>query len=198
MAGRPRSVSDEAIFDAVARVVNELGPSGLTLAAVAERVGLTAPGVRQRFGNKQSLLVAFAKHQASNAGNEFDTANTPSPSKAIVDGLVASVGAIHTHEALANNLSMLYLDLTDPHLKPHVIEHSRIQRLRIQELVEAAQDANELTSDVVASEIADEVRTIASGALITWATDDYDQPLSQWLAKCINRTLDHYRTHRKT
>ena len=41
--GRPRTVSDEAIFEAVRAVVTEVGPPGLTLAAVADRSGSRPP-----------------------------------------------------------------------------------------------------------------------------------------------------------
>src|SRR3954447_1624738 len=52
MTGRPRSASDEAIFRAVAEVVTSAGPAGLTLAAIARHVGLSAPALAQRFGSK--------------------------------------------------------------------------------------------------------------------------------------------------
>ncbi len=64
MTGRPRSASDEAIFEAIAAVVTASGPSQLTLAAVAGRVGLSAPALAQRFGSKQGLLAAFAAREA--------------------------------------------------------------------------------------------------------------------------------------
>ena len=64
---RPRGVSDAAILHAAAEVIGRTGPSGLTLAAVAEEVGLVPGTVLQRFGSKHGLLVAMARQSAVDA-----------------------------------------------------------------------------------------------------------------------------------
>src|SRR5215831_8245675 len=59
MSPRPRTVSDDQIFAATARAVTRLGPTRLTLADVADEVGLSAAALVQRFGSKRGLLLAF-------------------------------------------------------------------------------------------------------------------------------------------
>jgi AcrR family transcriptional regulator len=78
--GRPRAVSDEAIFEAVTVVVSEVGPTGLTLAAVADRVGLSAPALTQRFGSKRNLLLAYAGAAAGGVDDLFARVRRSSPS----------------------------------------------------------------------------------------------------------------------
>lgn len=52
--------------------MTEVGPSGLTVAAVAERVGLSAPALTQRFGSKRSLLLAHAEGAATRIDDVFN------------------------------------------------------------------------------------------------------------------------------
>src|SRR5262245_5891339 len=109
MTGRPRSASDEAIFQAVAAVVTASGTSGLTLAAVGERVGLSAPALAQRFGSKQGLLAAFAARQVTEVTDALACARAgqADPVTALVTVLAALPGAVTTSEGLANNLAFL-------------------------------------------------------------------------------------------
>lgn len=53
---RPRSVSDQEVFRAVRDAVLEQGPQ-VSLDVVAERIGVTAPALFRRFGNRQELLL---------------------------------------------------------------------------------------------------------------------------------------------
>lgn len=57
--GRPRSFTDEEVFAAVTRVAQESGFAGLTLAAIAKRVGCTGQALNARFNSRVGLLVAY-------------------------------------------------------------------------------------------------------------------------------------------
>lgn len=57
--GRPRSFSDEDVFVAVTRVAQEHGFAGLSLAAIAKRIGCTGQALNARFGSRMGLLVAY-------------------------------------------------------------------------------------------------------------------------------------------
>jgi len=54
---RPRRGSDDEIFQAVRRAVEEQGPH-VSLDLVAERLGVTAPALFRRFHSRNDLLVA--------------------------------------------------------------------------------------------------------------------------------------------
>lgn len=58
-SGRPRSSElDEAILDAARELLVEVGPTGMTFAAVADRAGTTRPALYRRFTDVDELVVA--------------------------------------------------------------------------------------------------------------------------------------------
>ena len=60
MVGRPRETSDEEILDAARRLFLEHGPQ-LATSKIAEALGISAPALFHRFGNKRALLIAAIK-----------------------------------------------------------------------------------------------------------------------------------------
>ncbi|MBG0564286.1 TetR/AcrR family transcriptional regulator [Actinoplanes aureus] len=193
MTGRPRTVSDDTVFRAVADTVTEAGPAGLTLAAVARRAGLTAPALTQRFGSKRGLLVAFATREAGSVADVFDAARTRAagPLEALRDGLIAFTAPISTREGLANNLAFLQLDLTDEELHTHSAAQSRALRAQLVTLIEEAAAAGDIKVEDPA-ELADTVYAVYAGAQLTWAIDGSGD-LGPWLAERIDRVLAPYR-----
>lgn len=191
MSGRPRKVSDEEIFHAVAGVVTAEGPSGLTLGAVADQVGLTAPALAQRFGSKRDLLIAFAR--SGDMGPVFEKARegVDDPLEAIPVALVRMSAGITTRGELANNLAFLHMDLTDEELGKPTVKQSRVIRRHIATLIAEAKDAGTL-GKVDPEELADTVYTIYNGSLIGWAIDGRGK-LAQWLTERIERALAPYR-----
>lgn len=195
MTGRPRSVSDDAIFDAVAAAVSDVGPSGLTLAAVASRVGVSAPALTQRFGSKRGLLLAFASREATGIADSFAAAraSSPDPLTALINTLAALPGAITTPEGMANNLAFLQLDLTDSELRPHAIAQSRALRTEIAGLIAEAIDTGRLASTVSPKALAADLYATYCGAMLTWAIDGTGT-LSKWLRRHLDRTVAPYLT----
>jgi AcrR family transcriptional regulator len=190
--GRPRSVSDEAIFEAVRAVVTEVGPSGLTLAAIADRVGLSAPALTQRFGSKRSLLLAYAEAAATGIDDPFNRArsNSPTALSALRAALLELTAGIDSRDAIANHLAFLHLDLTDPELGAHAAKQSRLLRRAITRLLEEATTTGEIES-TDPTELADTIYTIYNGALVTWAIDGTGS-LARWLSERLDRVLAHH------
>ena len=193
--GRPRTVSDEAIYEAVTTVVGEVGPSGLTLGAVAERVGLSAPALTQRFGSKRNLLVAYAEAAAGGIDDLFQRVQktAPSPLTALRAALIEFTIGVGSRDSIANHLAFLHLDLTDPELGAHAARQSRQLRRSIARLITQAIDAGELTS-ADPTELADTIYTVYNGALVTWAIDGRGS-LPRWLSVRLDRVFaSHMRT----
>lgn len=195
MAGRPRSVSDGAVFHAVAEVVTAAGPAGLTLAAVAARVGVSAPALAQRFGSKRELLLAFAASEAGALPAIFEEvrAEASGPLDALTKALVRLIAPITTREGLANNLAFLQLDLTDPDLRAHAVKQSRSFRAEIGRLLAEATERGEL--EVAGGDIrplADTVYATYNGALVTWAIDGTGK-VALWLTDRVERVISPYR-----
>jgi AcrR family transcriptional regulator len=193
MIGRPRSVSDEAIFEAVAAVVTAVGPSRLTLAAVAERIGLSAPALTQRFGSKQGLLVAFARREATRVADTFAVSRAAhdDPLTALIATLAGLPGALATREGLANNLAFLEMDLTDPDLRAHAVAQSRALRAEIAALVAEGIETGRLVP-VSPETLAADVYATYCGAMLTWAIDGAGG-LVDWLSTHLERTLAPHR-----
>jgi AcrR family transcriptional regulator len=190
--GRPRTVSDDAIFEAVSAVVTEVGPSGLTLAAVADRVGLSAPALTQRFGSKRGLLLAHAEAAVTAVDDVFNKVRSRSPTalSALRAGLLELTAGISSRDAIANNLALLYLDLTDPDLGAHAAKQSRLFRRAITQLVDEAISDGEI-NPTNAAELADTLYTVYNGSLVTWAIDGTGS-FTRWLSKRIDRVLAHH------
>lgn len=195
MAGRPRSVSDDTIFEAVAASVTATGPSGLTLGAVADRVGLSAPALAQRFGSKRGLLVAFASREARGAQDAFAAARADhaEPLTALIAALTTLTGAITTREGMANNLAFLHMDLVDAELRSHAVAHSRAIRSEIFTLVAEAVNDRSLTAATSPEALSTDLYATYCGALITWAIDGSGD-LSTWLGSHLERAIAPHRT----
>src|SRR5512143_2648306 len=102
--GRPRTVSDEAIYWAAVGVLAEHGAGGLTLARVAEALGVTSAAVRQRFGSKRGLLLDIARRRASGVDVGFAAARERhrSPLAALEAALLGRIDGLGTPVRLAN------------------------------------------------------------------------------------------------
>jgi len=185
-AGRPRQVTDQQIFDALAEAITEYGPHRWTLPEVATRVGLTGPALGYRFGNKRGLLVAFAAHQPDATAAFFDEATNAAatPLEAILDVLTGNLAMMDTRSKVANNLAMLSLDLADDELAQHARAQARVIKAKLTDLITAA--------DVVpagdAEMIAEHIYIIWSGAVLAWAIDGQGS-LEAWLRQRIKQAL---------
>lgn len=59
---RPKTISDEAILDAVLDQMLAVGPSNLTLAQAGKAAGLSPATLVQRYGDKDTLIEAALLH----------------------------------------------------------------------------------------------------------------------------------------
>jgi AcrR family transcriptional regulator len=187
LAGRPQQVTDDQIFDAVAATINEHGPAGATMNRMAGRLGMTGPALGHRFGDKRGLMLAFARRQPSAIDDIFDRQRQLDghPHEVIVGAYTELVSTTTTKQALANNLAMLHLDLTDPDFGEHAALHAQSLKRQTAELIAEAQPALPAHD---AHQIALDIYTTWNGALITWAIDGTG-PLDTWIETHIRRAL---------
>ena len=111
---RPRTIGDDAVLDATTELIGRVGPARLTLAHVADAVGLSPATLVQRFGSKRGLLLAVARRPVDLAAM-FDAARAAEPARldALVAAIVALTRSVRTPDALANSIAFLQLDLAD-------------------------------------------------------------------------------------
>jgi AcrR family transcriptional regulator len=190
---RPRTTSDAAILGATGRAIGRLGVGRLTLAAVAEEAGLAPATLVQRFGSKRGLLLAFAARAGSAAREPFAKARAEhdSPVAALHQALAALASGVSTPEDLANSLTFLQLDLTDPEFRRHAADHAAAMLDEIRALLEAAVDAGEMADGTDTARLAHSVRVAYNGVLIVWALTG-DGPLSHELRARVDDVLGPY------
>ncbi|MGI9602275.1 MAG: TetR/AcrR family transcriptional regulator [Acidimicrobiales bacterium] len=184
--GRPRLVSDEQVFAALAEAITEHGPHRWTLPDVADRVGLTGPALGYRFGNKRGLLLAFAAHQPGATAAYFDevAAEAPTPAAAIVDALAGDLSLMDTRAKVANNIAMLSIDLADEELAHYASAQAKIIKAKLAELI----TAGGIATDGEAMPLAERIYIVWSGAVLAWAIDGQGT-LDTWLRRHIHNTI---------
>ncbi|MGT2512969.1 TetR/AcrR family transcriptional regulator [Sphingomonas panni] len=76
--GRIRTIERDKLLDAAEAVTMDKGPAGLTIAAVAERMGITNGGVQYSFRSKESLIAAmFERWQQEYADHMMELGASP-------------------------------------------------------------------------------------------------------------------------
>src|SRR5688500_14455784 len=106
MTPRPRTVSDADILGAAYRAMSRVGPTRLTLAAIAREAGLAPATLVQRFGSKRALLLALSSGAAEFVDECFAAvrAEHPSPLDALVAAATFMTQHTTTPQEMANHL----------------------------------------------------------------------------------------------
>jgi AcrR family transcriptional regulator len=193
---RPRTVSDEAILDAVLALAHRVGPARVTFAAVAAEVGLSAATLVQRFGTKRDLLLAADKRGIDHWVGALDRSTAASPLTRVVEGLVLAVEGVATPELMANSVAMLQLDLADPDFHAETLRGARAVRARIERDLSAALDAGELHAGTDVAALAALVETTYHGAMIGWAIHR-ERSLADWMRAQVEAVLAPHRQSRR-
>jgi AcrR family transcriptional regulator len=187
---RPRTMSDAAILAATGRAIARHGLGGLSLAVIAKETGLSAATLVQRFGSKRGLLLAFAEQAEPGARHPFETAREAydSPLAALRAALTEMASSVRGREELANHLTFLRLDLTDPEFHGHARTHALVVRREIAGLLAEAVRRGELDAGTDTARLARTVQVAYNGALIVWALTG-DGELPALLAESLDDVL---------
>lgn len=170
---RPRGVEDTVILHATAQVMGQVGPAGLTLAAVARKVGLVPGTLVQRFGSKRGLLLALADRSEKDASEMAGRVRESHDSAlgALAALTVEAAAAMATPESFAHHLAFLCMDLGDPELYTRALAIHRGQQRAIEELLTEASGTGELRAGTDAAALARTVQAVTAGAGLTWALE---------------------------
>jgi AcrR family transcriptional regulator len=195
MSPRPRKASDDDVFGAAVRVMARMGPGQITLADIAREAGLTPGALVQRFGSKRGLLLTLAERFAGSidqmfAGLRAATASPLVTLYAYADGM-AQMG--ESPDVLANHLSWLQQDLTDPDFRRFTMRHARATRRELERLVREAIDAGLLRQAAPPSALARAIEVTVGGSLMTWAVYQ-EGKAPAWVRQHLDTILRPYVT----
>jgi AcrR family transcriptional regulator len=112
---RKRTITDQVLLDRALLVLREVGPDGLTFGAVAQRAGLAASTIVQRFGSKPALLRAALLRAWDRLDDDTTAAIAAAGrgAQGVIDLLVQLSGQYEAHD-YADQLRILREDLRDP------------------------------------------------------------------------------------
>jgi AcrR family transcriptional regulator len=197
MAPRPRTASDTEILEATGRAIARLGPARLTLAAVAQEVGLSPATLVQRFGSKRGLLLALAKEAVAGVEGCFAAVRAahPSPLDALLAAATEMTRHTQTAEEMANHLAFLQIDLCDPDFHRLTLESSRRILAGYRALLDEAVAARALVR-CDTTRLSRAVGALAGGSLIAWAIHR-EGTAEDWVRADLAALLDPYRPARK-
>ena len=160
---RRKTISDEDVLDAAAKVMFSVGPS-FTLAEVARAAGIAPATLVQRFGDKHGLTVAaIARDNAA-----FETSLAGMPAGRGAGAVIAIFAAMFDGpdtdaDHFADQLLWLRQDMRDPDL-------NRLARERFTAL-RAAVAARLPPLPIAADEAARLVEAQWQGALLQWGVE---------------------------
>lgn len=172
MSPRPRKASDQEVFAAAQRVMQQVGPAELTLGRIAAEAGVTAGALVQRFGSRRGLMLALMAEFSGSAPGFFARirAAHPSPLAALRSYAERHARMADSPQTLAHHLAYLQIDLTDPDYHPHMRVQATDTRAELRRLVAEAVDAGELAVSTDVDVLTRAVMAALNGSLFVWAT----------------------------
>ncbi|WP_436531365.1 TetR family transcriptional regulator [Actinoplanes sp. HUAS TT8] len=162
---RPRTVSDDAILAAAADAVAASGPAGVTLAQIGAGAGLTAAALLRRFGSKDQLLLALARHSAQVVPARLAAAGTTDE---LVGVFVAMAASVRGSAEFANHLAFLLMDLSVPEFQQVAREYATAVEAAIATVLRRAAAAGEIDAGRADPGLAGAIHAAYNGALLTW------------------------------
>jgi AcrR family transcriptional regulator len=193
MSERRQKATDEEVFKAVQRAMQQHGPHELTLAHIAAEAGVTPGLLVQRFGSKRGLLLTISEQFAGSAPQVFAALRAKHRKPlAAIRAYAACMGDLaSTPDALARNLAYLQIDLTDDDFRVHLLANARATRREVESLVREAVSEGELRRGVDPRRLARTIETAIGGSLMSWACYR-EGTAAAWIRRDVEAILKPY------
>ncbi len=181
LVGRRRQVDDDTIMLGTARALGRLGYARLTLAAVAEEVGLSPASLIQRFGSKRDLLLAFFDwDMVVRQARVADLRRLhSSPLAALRARFLKWADFIPAPTTVANLLSLSVESVTDPEFRERANRRVKAQEAEVTALLEEAVASGELAPGDI-PRLSRVLLAAETGALLHWAVAQ-GGPAREWI-----------------
>jgi AcrR family transcriptional regulator len=183
--------SRKAILVAALEVFAERGHRGTSLTEIANRVGMTQPGLLHHFGTKEQLLLEVVEAQ------EERTAELNMPHlqkgdfhlKEAIETLGTLNQELAVEQQLLATLSTEAIPADHP-LHDHFVNEYRDRRKRLAQSIRAEQKAGRVRADVDTAAVAREIIATLDGLRLQWLLDPDKVSLKQALATYATRITD--------
>jgi AcrR family transcriptional regulator len=175
----------QQILDAAVELFAEKGYRGSGLAALADRVGMTATGLLYYFGSKKRLLQEVVAERDRADAIDFSEGLT-----------LKSLRNLGQHNVETATLMRLYVVLTaesfDPNDPLHgfFVERYETARAFVRSILAIERDAGRVRRDVDIDQVAHEVIAVVMGLEIQWLTDPERVDLAGRMETYIDRLAD--------
>jgi AcrR family transcriptional regulator len=173
----------QQILDAAVELFASKGYRGTGVAALAERVGMTATGMLYYFGSKERLLQEVVAER-----DRRDVLDLSSLS-------LSSFRGLGRHNAETAILTRLYVVLgaesldTDDPLHEFFVERYETARALVRSVLEHERDQGHLRSDIDVEQTALEVIAMLMGLEIQWLLDPATVDLAQAMETYFDRLV---------
>jgi AcrR family transcriptional regulator len=160
------------ILDSAIKVFSEAGFHGGSLREIAERVGLSQPGLLHHFANKEALLEAVLTHR-DDLATERMGAEWPKGA-ALLDALIDLTAYNATTPGLVALFTVLSGEATATDHPGHQYFRQRYARVRelTEEAVVEGQARGELRPELDATEVTRMLIALLDGLQIQWLYED--------------------------
>jgi AcrR family transcriptional regulator len=191
---QPRgNVRRQQILDAAVELFAAKGYRGTGVAALGERVGMTATGLLYYFGSKERLLHEVVV--------ERDRSEALSPDGTPPPGLTLSslrdLGRYNVETAALTRLYVVLgaesLDANDP-LHEFFAERYETARGLVRSILESEKRHGRVRADVVIEDMAREIIGVVMGLEVQWLTDPQRVDLGQAVETYIDRLINELAT----
>ncbi|MGB3328315.1 MAG: TetR/AcrR family transcriptional regulator [Thermomicrobiales bacterium] len=191
--GRPRTVSDRDLIDAFLRVHLDGDPARWTLADVARDAGVVPATIVQRFGSKRGLMERALQQGLADLeiGVAAAVERAPDDWRAGLDGVIAVlVPQDLSPRQMANSIAQLYVELSDPGLRPWVERHMTVAAAAFETVLAWGGRGGDLR-DAPGIALGEVATTAWSGAVVRFAITGSGSSRA-WVTRAVEEVLAPY------
>lgn len=186
-------IDDRMILKMALEVIVEVGVTTFSLEDLRNKTGLSPATLLQRFGSKKNILYKALELSNNDLKNNFNNRSivNQSPLQEIINIYLELSMPFSTPEDIAGGLDILKLDITDKRLNSLTRKYFEIRRKKIESLIIQAQEKNEISSFINASEMVWNLESLWQGSIMLWALIGSGN-LQEWLKKRFHSFIKLY------
>jgi AcrR family transcriptional regulator len=185
--------SRKAILAAAADVFAENGYRGTSLTEIANRVGMTQPGLLHHFNTKDQLLLAVIQEHETTSEHSHSMVEDLGPENFL---LVESIEKLATSNMGARQAQLLLTTLSaeaiprDHPLHEHFVQRYRTFRRGLATILARAQEHGKVREDINPQQVAREMIATLDGLHLQWLLDPKEINLKKALRTYAERLAD--------